>query len=258
MRRPSSAPPAMNAAVAGKLLQIGFRDPTTAARPDMLHRREICMNAGTTMHASALAPAEQDRADLYALVAALLLERADAILLQSLAEAPPLPADAPLAAAWQQLTDAARRCAASAGDEYDELFTATGNPQLSPYQCYYLAGCLMDRPLAELRSDLRALGLARHADTRELEDHLGALCEGMRLLVQRGAPHEQQREFFRRHLAGWSSACLHDMRTAPGADFYAAVAGFAEAFLALEREGFALEEHEIATVTWNHEEAPTP
>ena len=187
------------------------------------------------------AAAQQERADLYALVGALLLA-AEEPLLAALAEAPAWPPEAEprLRQCWGQLTRAAARCRTTARDEFARLFVATGNPLLNPDQSYYLAGCLMDKPLAALRSDLRELGLARPEGVRELEDHLGALCEAMRLLVLRAEPCVQ-REFFRKHLAGWSAACLADLRAAAGADFYRAVADFAEAFLALEQQALAID-----------------
>jgi TorA maturation chaperone TorD len=177
---------------------------------------------------------EQDRADVYALLAALLL-RPDAPLLEALAALPPAPeAQEPIDVAWNALLAAARRCGNAALAEYDALFVAAGTPRLNPYQCYYLAGWLMDKPLAALRDDLRALGLARAPGATELEDHLGALCETMRVLIETGRPAAVQHGFFTRHLAGWSARCLQDIATAPGADFHRALAAFAEAFFELE------------------------
>jgi TorA maturation chaperone TorD len=191
---------------------------------------------------SLLPPEEQDRADLYALLAALLLGPDDA-LLDALAGMPRAADHTPaLARAWDTLIDAAGRCGAAARDEFAALFVATGTPRINPYQCWYLAGWLMDAPLAELREDLRALGLARASGVTELEDHLGALCEAMRVLVQRGEPLEAQQAFFRKHLAGWPARCLSDIGAAPGVDFYRAVAGFGQAFFALEGQAFALDE----------------
>lgn len=186
-----------------------------------------------------LPPEAQDRADLYALLAALLLGPDDG-LLEALAGMPRAADPASeLARAWDTLIDAAGRCGAGALEEFDALFVASGTSRIHPSQCWYLAGWPMDQPLAELRADLRALGLARAADVTELEDHLGALCEAMRVLVQRGAPLAAQQAFFRKHLAGWPARCLADIAAAPGADFYRAVAGLAQAFLALETQAFA-------------------
>lgn len=177
---------------------------------------------------------EQDRADVYALLAALLLGP-DAPLIAALAALPRSepPADA-LTAAWNELLAAAQRHGPAALDEYAALFVAAGTPRINPYQCWYLAGWLMDKPLAALRGDLQALGLARAPGATELEDHLGALCETMRMLIESGRPAAQQQDFFARHLAGWSARCLQDIASAPGADFYGALARFAQGFLELE------------------------
>jgi TorA maturation chaperone TorD len=177
---------------------------------------------------------DQERADLYGLLAALLL-RPDAALVAALAALPPggTPDDE-LARPWNALLDAAARLGPAALDEHARLFVAAGTPRFNPYRCYYLDGWLMDKPLAQLRDELRALGLQRAPGATELEDHLGALCETMRVLIASGRPPQVQQAFFAGHIAPWSTRCLHDIHDAPDADFYRAVAAFALAFL--ERE----------------------
>jgi TorA maturation chaperone TorD len=173
---------------------------------------------------------EQERADLYGLLAALLLGP-DERLLAALAALPRSGApDDP----WDALLAAAGRRGRAPLAEFDALFVAAGTPRFNPYQCWYLDGWLMDKPLAALRDDLRALGLQRAAGATELEDHLGALCETMRVLIAAGRPRPVQQAFFDRHLAPWSARCLRDIAAAPDADFYRAVATFALAFF--ERE----------------------
>ena len=59
---------------------------------------------------------------------------------------------------------------------------------------------MMEKPLAELRTDLAVLGLARRGAATMFEDHLAALCESMRLLIagdaeRRCAPIDVQRNF---------------------------------------------------------------
>jgi TorA maturation chaperone TorD len=177
---------------------------------------------------------EQERADLYGLLAALLLGP-DAELIHALGALPRSEAlDDAFAEAWDALLAAASRLGDAALEEYDSLFIAAGTPRLNPYQCYYLDGWLMDKPLAKLRDDLRALGLQRAEGAVELEDHLGALCETMRVLIEAGRPPAVQQAFFERNLEGWSARCLQDIAAAPGADFYRAVAAFAQAFIDLE------------------------
>jgi TorA maturation chaperone TorD len=184
-------------------------------------------------------PAAQERADLYALLAALWLGP-DAALLQALAQLGESAAgagDDDLGASWQALLASVRRCGPEHVEaEFLALFCAAGTPRINPYQCFYVAGWLMDKPLALLRQDLARLGLARKAGATELEDHIGALCESMRVLITRGAPLQVQTDFFGAHLAGWTTRCLHDVAAAPEADAYRAIAAFTEAFLRAEAE----------------------
>jgi TorA maturation chaperone TorD len=194
---------------------------------------------------------DQARADLYALVARLLLAPPDAALLAGLAGADPILGthdERPLEDAWEKLVLAAGVVdAQAASDEFAELFISTGTPQVNPYGSLYLAGFMNDKPLADLRADLSLLRLARVQGVGEFEDHLGALCETMRVLVG-GAPGlprhplERQRQFFEAHIKPWYSACLADIASAEGANFYRLVAAFAAAFLAIEAEAFAVGE----------------
>jgi TorA maturation chaperone TorD len=202
-----------------------------------------------------LPPHEQSRADLYALLARLLLAPPDDALLRGLAEAPNLGGVAfdaedapPLARAWGALRGAARGEGDAIRAAFDALFVSAGQPLLNPYASLYLAGHLMETPLAELRADLARLGLRRREGVGEPEDHLGALCEVMRLLIT-GAPPglprrtpAQQRAFFEAHLAPWAGACLDDIEQADAGGFYAALAGFLRAFLDLEARAFELED----------------
>jgi TorA maturation chaperone TorD len=211
---------------------------------------------------SPLPPHEQSRADLYALLARLLLAPPDDALLQALAQAPALgrtaeDADAdvgtggaaPLGRTWDTLRAAARGDGEAIRAAFDALFVSAGQPLLNPYASLYLAGFLMDTPLAALRADLACLGLRRREGVGEPEDHLGALCEVMRLLIT-GAPGlprrtpAQQAVFFEAHVASWAGRCLDDIEAADAGGFYAALAGFMQAFLALEARAFELEEAE--------------
>jgi TorA maturation chaperone TorD len=193
------------------------------------------------MPQTSLCPDEPDRADMYALLSALLLQPQTGWV-EQLASLPPETGDDPLGQAWAALVHAARRGPDAVRDEHDALFVAAGTPRLNPYQCYYRAGWLMDKPLAALRDDLQQLGLARLPAATELEDHLGALCEAMHVLVASGHPPDVQRAFFSAHLAGWSARCLRDIAAASDGGFYAAVAAFAQAFLDAEARLFELDD----------------
>ena len=201
--------------------------------------------------ATAVGDEDQARADFYALLAALLLHAPSQTLLAALSAADALPATQEgtrLDLAWEQLVLAATLSDATAiATEFDALFVSVGTPQLNPYGSRYLAGFLMEKPLAALRDDLHALGLARTEGSRELEDHLGALCEVMRLLIAgtdtlpaRGIA--EQKTFFMRHIAPWHARCLADIRAAAAASFYGKVAEVAQAFLDIEFDAFDIDD----------------
>jgi TorA maturation chaperone TorD len=194
---------------------------------------------------------DQARADLYALVARLLFGAPDAALLEALAAADPIcagPDQRALEESWEKLVQASGVIdAAAAHEEYEALFISAGTPDINPYGSLYLCGYLNDKPLAALRADLSALGLARAPGVSELEDHLGALCETMRVLIAGGQggrrqPLERQKQFFDTHLGPWYARCLGDIAAAARANYYRIVAAFATAFLAIEAEGFAADE----------------
>lgn len=199
-----------------------------------------------------LSDEDQARADFYALIARLLLAPPDGRLLAALAKAEPIVADGfdeagrTLQDAWLKLTQAASVTDADAvAEEFDALFISTGNPLLNPYGSFYLSGHLNDFPLAALRQDLARLRIARARGVGEFEDHLGSLCETMRVLIT-GAPGiarqplSEQKQLFLAHVQPWYEACLADIAGAGPANFYRVVAAFAGAFLAVEAHAFAV------------------
>jgi TorA maturation chaperone TorD len=111
---------------------------------------------------------------------------------------------------------------------------------------HWLTGFMMDKPLAQLRTTLTAVGLARRADAVMVEDHISALFETMRLLITGGAGREPadaaaQRRFFEAHIEPWIGRCLASLRTHGIANYYRRVAEFTECFMALEREALVME-----------------
>lgn len=190
-----------------------------------------------------LAPQEQGRADLYALIGRLLLSP-NASMLARLADPAAMqsaqPADALGAALWA-LSGSARQLGVQAvAREFDALFVSAGMPLLNPYESFYLTGFMMEKPLAALRGELAALGLARVAGARELEDHLGALCETMALLIAGGETLARQQEFFESHLLPWQARCLDELRACPGANFYRQLAELAALFFEIETQAFEI------------------
>lgn len=147
--------------------------------------------------------------------------------------------DSAMAAAWKTLSVAAERATVEAlDDEYHTLFIGIGRGEVVPYSSWYLTGFMMERPLAQLRQDLKRFGLERAEEVREPEDHAGALCETMSLLIGGPAgisPHEQK-TFFNDHIAPWMGKFFEDLQSAEGANFYSAVGALGEQFIEVDKQ----------------------
>lgn len=189
------------------------------------------------------------RAGFYALISRVFYAPPDAGVLDALAASSELVAEAAgaeLPPVWGEL----RRAAAEATPEdvraeYDGVFIGVGKPDVMLYASYHLTGFLNEKPLAELRSDLAALGFVRHAGASEPEDHISALADVMRHLVldENNAPADRdaaQQHFFSRHIAPWYGDLCDAIEAAPGAGFYRSVGRMARAFLDLEKASFQI------------------
>ena len=190
---------------------------------------------------------DRARADHYALLARLFFSPPDSALLAGLVQTAKLlgNGESPFAQAWAVLGEtAAKSDAAAVNAEYETLFYGIGRPEVMLYGSYYLAGFLMEEPLAHLRDDLANLGLARRGGVAETEDHIAALAEVMRHLVLTG-PDEaglaRQRHFFGRHLQPWYPRLADALLSAPHAAFYARVAVLMKVFFDIESEAFAMD-----------------
>ncbi|WP_197711962.1 TorD/DmsD family molecular chaperone [Polynucleobacter necessarius] len=64
-------------------------------------------------------------------------------------------------------------------------FISVGKPNVVLNASFYLAGHLNERPLVNIRRALEGLGLESADEVTETEDHLSALCEVMRYLIER-------------------------------------------------------------------------
>jgi TorA maturation chaperone TorD len=201
-----------------------------------------------------LPPEDQARADFYAILARLFAAAPDAALLLGIASAPALApstrlveSDADgLAGAWDTLRAAsAAMDPEAARDEFQALFVGVGRSEVSLYASHYV-GPQSGRPLAELRTTLAGMGLARRPESSEYEDHLALVLETMRMLVagdggRDPAPIGQQRAFCERHLFPWIFDCCAAISAISVANYYRRVAEFTVCFAALERDSFALE-----------------
>ncbi len=193
-----------------------------------------------------IAPEDQARADYYALLASLFFRAPDERLLQSIAIAEP--PEGVLAPSWQALADASSVVPAEAvSEEYAMTFVGVGRPPLMLFGSFYLAGFMMEKPLAELRTDLEKLGVARVAEVRESEDHLAALCDVMRFMILGDVARKPfdvaaQRTFFLTHIKPWVFDCTNAILAYHQTNYYKRVASFAQAFFEVESEAFQIEE----------------
>lgn len=198
------------------------------------------------MAAREAVPPEPDEADamraqVYALLGRLLARHPDADLLKSLGLL--LGDDTALGAALTELGAAARLADPAALErEYHHLFIGVARGELVPFASYYITGFLNEKPLARLRQDMQALGIARADDVKEPEDHIASLCEMMAGLIaaEFAVGLERQQRFFDRHLAVWASRFFADLEKAQNASFYKAVGRVGRTFLAVEAEAFRL------------------
>lgn len=188
---------------------------------------------------------ETARAEVYGLLAALFYAAPSAALYDNLrvavTEAPA--AGALLETSWGELVAAARdRSLADTCKEYDALFGGVGKPEVYLFGSHYLSGFLNEKPLAALRNDIAALGLARDEAMSETEDHVAYLCEVMRYLIAGDdvevANLTRQRTFFSCHVQPWFPRMCDAVMQHPKAVFYSRLAAFTQAFISVEAQGF--------------------
>jgi len=185
---------------------------------------------------------ELARAWYYALLANLLYAAPSEQLLHVIAEVESDEAMAqnPLTQAMENLRMASRAMDAdAAAEEFQTLFIGAGSGgEVIPYASWHLTGFLMEEPLAKLRMDLASLGYDRSEGVTEPEDHIAALCETMRLLIESGAPLVRQKRFFTEHIAAWWEVFATQLEQAPSANYYRRVAALLRAFLQVETASF--------------------
>lgn len=190
---------------------------------------------------------ETARAEVYGLLAALYYAPPSAELLAQLrvavTEAPS--AGGFLEEPWRQFVGVVRSLSdEQVANEYDALFGGVGKPEVYLFGSYYLSGFLNEKPLAALRADLSALGLARDETIPETEDHFACVCEVMRYLIAGDdaaiANLTQQQKFFSAHVQSWVTPLCDAITAHPKANFYARLAAFTAAFANVETQGFDL------------------
>lgn len=181
------------------------------------------------------------RADEYRLLASLLAQAPSQGLLDQLAN---ISGDATkLGLAHAALAEAALGADAdSLAREYFELFIGVGRGELLPYASYYLTGFLQERPLAKIRDDMAAMGIAPAEGLSEPEDHIAILCEIMAGLAssQFDVGLAAERRFFERHVKPWALCFFADLETAASARFYRNVGSLGRLFMEIEAQAFAM------------------
>jgi len=204
----------------------------------------MTVSATVEMNTPPIAPEDQVRASLYALLGTLLLQIPDQTTLDHLSALEGESGD--VGSAINTLSQIAKSMTpASVEREYNVLFIGVGRGEVLPYASYYLTGFLHEKPLADLRGKMRELGIQRKQGISEPEDHLGALCEMMAGMIT-GAfgepmPLQVQKEFFNAHIAPWAAHCFSDLEKAESAVLYAPVGSLGKAFMAVEAQAFAIQ-----------------
>ena len=151
------------------------------------------------------------------------------------------------------------RLGETVADEYTRLFIGPREPEVSPYESFYLTGRLLDRPLAVIRGFVKAIGIEKQEGYAEPEDSLPFELEVMRRLIDRQSSAadpdgevrwlSSQAHFLKEHLLVWGPAVARDMAAAKGAQFYRGVAKLLQGFFELERDLFkAWGEEEIKSL----------
>jgi len=186
-----------------------------------------------------IAPEEQARADFYGLLARLFYAPPDRALLQEIASAK-MEGEG-LAAAWRELSHAAAGADPEAvRDEYESRFVGTGKAPITLYTSAYTVRFTNEVPLAALRGELAALGLARQSGVHEPEDHIAALCDTMRHLIAAQRELAEQERFFNRWIAPAAEPLCDAIEKDREAAFYRQVSRFARAYFQLEQTAFEM------------------
>ena len=197
------------------------------------------------------------RADTYSILASLLSAPPTRDILDCLNHIQPAPQPAPnyadadstdsgdLAQAWQQLRRAADQAdLQSLNDEYHALFIGLGRGEVVPYGSWHLTGFLMEKPLSDLRDDLRSLGFEADDRQKDPEDHIAALCEVMALIIRAGDVDEaRERAFFVHRVHPWAGEFFKELQAARAAQFYKAVGLLGQQFVELENQYLDMQAH---------------
>jgi len=188
-------------------------------------------------------PEDELRASQYRLLARFLASPPDSDLLQLVSGFSG--DDTDLGKALALLARLAKRTTPEkASGEYHDLFIGVGRGELLPYGSYYLTGFLNEKPLAELRAEMSALGIARADGSSEPEDHIAALCDMMAGLIMgdfgKALTVVEQKQFFDKHMAPWAGPFFADLEKAKAAALYTPIGTLGRVFMEIETTAFAM------------------
>ncbi len=193
---------------------------------------------------TAIAQEDRLRADLYNFLGLLLAGPPDEMVLEQTAG---LTGDeTALGQAITQLANVAQVSKLKAVTrEFNALFIGLGRGELLPFASYYLTGFLNEKPLATLRGDMAAMGIARAQNVYEPEDNIASLMEMMGgLIIGRfaagAADLAAQKAFFNKHVGPWAGHFFSDLEAAKNSVLYASVGAVGREFMEIEREAFRM------------------
>ena len=187
---------------------------------------------------------ETVRSDMYQFLAGILQREPSEELIKSYNT---LEGDeTPVGKAFGVLANLAKKIPVSEiRSEYHNLFIGVGRGELLPYGSFYITGFLHDKPLAELRRDLNAMGIQREDAFKEPEDHIACLSEVMSGLITgtygKVFSVAEQRNFYRKHIQPWAEHFFTDLEGANTAIFYSPVGTIGKLFMKIEEEAFEMD-----------------
>ncbi len=133
--------------------------------------------------------------------------------------------------------------------EFVQLFLGPHQPDIKPYESYYLSGRVFQAPLASIRGFMKEIGLEKkEGQLPEPEDTLGFEFEIMNWMIFKQNRSEDsdeeekwlemQARFLKQHLLVWGPACAQDIESAPHAVFYKGTGKLLRGFLEFEKQIF--------------------
>jgi TorA maturation chaperone TorD len=188
-----------------------------------------------------LIPEDAHRSSLYALLSSLLAKAPSQEILSSLSALSG--GDNEIGVSIETLTLLTRKVGIRTIErEYQNLFIGVGRGELLPYGSFYMTGFLNEKPLANLRDDMKRIGIARSEGNSDPEDHIASLCEMMSGIISNQfytqLSMKEQRDFFSTHIGPWARHFFNDLEGAENSVFYAPVGRLGSAFMEVEVEAF--------------------